>query len=83
MMNIQEQTQTTGLNNTNKLLVPQAESALDMFKMEIAQEMGITLGAETTARENGRVGGEMTRRLVKLGEEYLASQQANQNNTLH
>ena len=43
------------------------------MKYEIAREFGITLGADTTSRLNGRVGGEMTKRLVKLGEEYLNS----------
>ena len=37
---------------------------------EIARELGITLGADQTSRLNGTVGGEMTRRLVELGEKY-------------
>ena len=54
----------------NKLIVPGSKQALDNMKYEIARELGITLGADTTSRLNGTVGGEMTRRLVKLGEEY-------------
>jgi hypothetical protein len=34
--------------------------------------MGIELGAETTARDNGRVGGEVTKRLIELGKQSLA-----------
>ena len=34
----------------------------------------VNLGADTTSRLNGTVGGEMTRRLVKLGEEYYGKQ---------
>ncbi len=34
-------------------------------------ELGIKLGADTSSKLNGTVGGEMTKRLVKLGEEYL------------
>ncbi|MCM3178528.1 alpha/beta-type small acid-soluble spore protein [Cytobacillus horneckiae] len=41
------------------------------MKQEIAQEFGVQLGAETTARANGSVGGEMTKRLVALGEQQL------------
>lgn len=57
--------------NTNQLLVPSAENLVDAMKQEIAQEFGITLGAEATARENGKVGGEMTKRLVKMAQEQL------------
>ena len=55
----------------NKLVVLGSKELLENMKYEIAREMGIKLGAETTARLNGAVGGEMTRRLVRLGEEQL------------
>jgi len=55
----------------NKLLVPGVENALDAMKLEIAQEFGVTLGAETTARANGAVGGEMTKRLVRMAQQQL------------
>lgn len=55
----------------NKLVVPGSREVLENMKYEIAREMGIKLGAETTARLNGTVGGEMTKRLVRLGEEQL------------
>lgn len=59
----------------NKLLVPEAEKALNQMKEEIAQEFGVELGAETTARANGSVGGEMTKRLIQLGQQQLAKKQ--------
>ena len=46
----------------NKLIVPGSKQALENMKYEIAQELGITLGADTSSRVNGTVGGEMTRR---------------------
>ena len=49
---------------SNKLLVPGAKNILDQFKEEIASEFGVTLGRDTSARENGAVGGEMTKRLI-------------------
>lgn len=55
----------------NRLVVPGASEAIEQMKYEIARELGITLGADTTSRLNGTVGGEMTRRLVKLGEQQL------------
>ena len=56
---------------SNKLIVDGAKKALDQMRYEIARELGVTLGADTTARKNGSVGGEMTKRLVKMGEQSL------------
>ncbi|EEM47257.1 Small, acid-soluble spore protein B [Bacillus thuringiensis serovar pakistani str. T13001] len=57
--------------NSNQLLVRGAEQALDQMKYEIAQEFGVQLGADATARANGSVGGEITKRLVSLAEQQL------------
>lgn len=54
----------------NKLIVPGSKEAVENLKYEIARELGITLGPDTTSRLNGTVGGEMTKRLVELGKEY-------------
>ncbi|MCY8540010.1 acid-soluble spore protein SspC, partial [Bacillus haynesii] len=40
-------------NNNNELLIPQAASAIEQMKLEIASEFGVQLGAETTSRANG------------------------------
>ena len=58
-------------NSKNKLVVPGAQNAVDQMKYEIANEFGVNLGAEATARQNGSVGGEITKRLVKMGEQHL------------
>ena len=58
-------------NNSNNLLVPGVEQALDQMKYEIASEFGVQLGAETTSRANGSVGGEITKRLVQRAEQQL------------
>lgn len=62
------------MNNNNKLVVPGSRQALEQMKYEIASELGIQLGPDQTARKNGTVGGEMTRRLVRLGEQSLNRQ---------
>ena len=54
----------------NKLVTPSSKQAIEKFKYEIAKELGITLGADQTSRNNGTVGGMMTKRLVELGEKY-------------
>jgi hypothetical protein len=37
------------------------------MKYEIAKEYGVTLGPSATAKANGSVGGEITKRLVQSG----------------
>ncbi|MBK0010135.1 MULTISPECIES: alpha/beta-type small acid-soluble spore protein [Priestia] len=58
-------------SNNNELLVYGAEQAIDQMKYEIANEFGVNLGADTTARANGSVGGEITKRLVQMAEQQL------------
>lgn len=59
------------MTNQNKLVVPGVETALNQMKEEIAKEFNVDLGADTSARKNGSVGGEMTKRLIQLGEQSL------------
>lgn len=61
-------------NNSNQLLVPGVQQALDQMKYEIAQEFGVNLGPDTTSRANGSVGGEITKRLVQMAEQQLRGQ---------
>lgn len=66
---------TQGSRSTNKLLVPGAKQALDQMKYEIANEFGVTLGPDTSSRMNGSVGGEITKRLVQMGQQQIANKQ--------
>lgn len=61
-------------NNSNQILVPGAEQAIDQMKVEIAQEFGVNLGADTTSRANGSVGGEITKRLVQMAQQQMGGQ---------
>ncbi len=61
------------MSNTNKLVVPGSKQAVENLKYEVARELGIQLGADTSSRLNGTVGGEMTKRLVNLGKQYYAN----------
>lgn len=66
----------------NKPADPNAKAALNQMKLEIASEMGIEntdeYGANKTSYHNGeiggRVGGQMSRKLVEMGEEALLRQ---------
>lgn len=62
-------------NNSNQLLVPGVEQALEQMKYEIASEFGVNLGAETTSRANGSVGGEITKRLVSMAQQQMSGTQ--------
>ncbi|CAA7603201.1 Small, acid-soluble spore proteins, alpha/beta type [Acididesulfobacillus acetoxydans] len=64
-----------GERNTNTPAVQGAGQALDQFKWEIANGMGVQLGGDRTSRENGRVGGEMTKRMIQYAEQNLSSGQ--------
>lgn len=57
--------------NNKSLVAPNSKEILSNMKYEIARELGVTLGADTTSRMNGSVGGEMTKRLVELGKQNL------------
>ena len=63
-------------NNSNKLVVPGSQQAVDQMKYEIANEFGVNLGPDATSRANGSVGGEITKRLVQMGEQHLGGYQA-------
>ena len=57
--------------------VPNAKQALNNMKLEIANELGLSNYKQVdkgnlTARENGKVGGYMTKKLVELAEQQLS-----------
>ena len=55
----------------NRLVVPGSENAISQMKYEIANELGVNLGPDATARQNGSVGGEITRCLVSMAQSNL------------
>ena len=67
-------------NNNNQKVVPQAKQALNQMKLEIANELGMDNYQQMdkgnlTARENGYVGGYMTKKLVEMAEQQMAGKQ--------
>ena len=59
-------------SSNNKMVVPGSKQAIERMKYEIANEFGVKLGPDATSRANGWVGGEITKRLVKLGQGQLS-----------
>ena len=55
--------------NTNKLNIPEARAAMDKFKMEAANEVGVNLkqgyNGDLTSREAGSVGGQMVKKMIE------------------
>lgn len=73
------QKMTNNNNNTgrNQLVVPEARQALNQMKTEIANELGLSNYEQTdkgnlTARQNGYVGGYMTKRLVEQAQRNMS-----------
>jgi small acid-soluble spore protein D (minor alpha/beta-type SASP) len=62
-------------SRNNRVLVPEAKQGLDRFKMESAREVGVNLtegyNGNLTSRENGSVGGQMTKKMVEAYENKL------------
>ena len=66
--------------STNKKAVPEAKAALNQMKLEIASELGMSNydtvdKGNLTARQNGYVGGYMTKKLVEMAEQQMAGKQ--------
>ena len=61
--------------NNNKLNIPEARAALNKFKMEAAQEVGVNLkqgyNGDLTSREAGSVGGQMVKKMIESYEKNL------------
>ena len=61
--------------NSNSLNIPEAREAMDQFKMEAAQEVGVNLkkgyNGDLTSREAGSVGGQMVKKMIEAYERSL------------
>ena len=57
-------------SNNNQLNVPQAKEAMERFKMECANEVGVNLkqgyNGDLTSREAGSVGGQMVKKMLPV-----------------
>ncbi len=63
-------------NSSNKVVVTEAKSALDKFKFEVANEIGVPLkngyNGDLTSRQNGSVGGYMVKKMIEAQERQMA-----------
>ena len=62
-------------NNSNSINVPEARQAMDSFKMQCANEVGVDLkqgyNGHLTSREAGSVGGQMVKKMIESYEKNM------------
>ena len=65
----------TFMKSNNQINVPQAKAAMEQFKMQAAQEVGVNLtngyNGHLTSREAGSVGGQMVKKMIEAYEQGL------------
>ena len=63
-------------SGTNSMAVPEAKSAMNRFKEEVASELGVNLkdgyNGDLTSRQNGSVGGYMVKKMIEQQEKQMA-----------
>ena len=62
-------------SSSNKLVVPEAKAALERFKMECANEVGVNYkqgyNGDMTSREAGSIGGQMVKKMIESYENSI------------
>lgn len=62
-------------SNSNKIMVPQARAAMNKFKMEAANEVGVNLkqgyNGDLTSRQAGSIGGQMVKKMIESYEKSM------------
>ena len=64
-------------NASMKVRVPGSKNSVEKMKYGIANEFGVNLGANASSRDNGIVGGEITKRLIENGMKQSNSSSSN------
>lgn len=66
-------------NHSNQNAVPEAKEALNRFKFEVADEIGVPLkngyNGDLTSRQNGSVGGYMVKKMIEAQEKQMSDQE--------
>ncbi|MBE6568756.1 MAG: alpha/beta-type small acid-soluble spore protein [Ruminococcaceae bacterium] len=62
---------------SNKIVVPEAKAAMEQFKMQAANEVGVQLNqgynGQLTSREAGSIGGQMVKKMIESYENNLSA----------
>ena len=66
-------------SSNNTAAAPEAKGALDRFKFEIANELGVPLtdgyNGNLTSKQNGSVGGYMVKKMIEAQERQMSAGQ--------
>lgn len=66
----------TSNGNSNQVNVPEAKAAMEQFKYEVANEIGVPLkkgyNGDLTSAQNGYVGGYMVKKMIEAQEKMMA-----------
>ena len=67
------------MTSSNRTAVPEAKSAMNRFKYEVASELGVPLSdgynGDLTSRQNGSVGGYMVKKMIEAQERQMAEKE--------
>ena len=73
--NLRKECKNMSNNSSNRLVVPAAREAMEKFKMESANEVGVNLkngyNGDITARQAGSIGGQMVKKMIEAYENGL------------
>ena len=62
--------------NSNRINVPEARAAMEQFKFEVANEIGVPLkrgyNGDLTSAQNGYVGGYMVKKMIEQQEKQMS-----------
>lgn len=78
-MNCDKEMEEFIMSSRNRVEVPQARAAMNQFKYEVANEIGVPLkegyNGDLTSRQNGSVGGYMVKKMIQDQEKKMAGMQ--------
>ena len=62
---------------SNRIEVPQAKEAMNKFKMEVANEVGVNLkngyNGDLTSKQAGTIGGNMVKKMIRQAESSMSN----------
>ena len=66
------------MTSGNKIVVPEAKNAMEQFKMQAANEVGVPLkqgyNGDLTSRQAGSIGGQMVKKMIESYESSMKQQ---------
>ena len=65
------------MSRSNRIEVPQAKDAMNKFKMEVANEVGVNLkngyNGDLTSKQAGTIGGNMVKKMIRQAESNMSN----------